>query len=102
MNEETIVSASKEQTSCSLENDTVILNMRNSTYYELNPVAARIWELIQSPIAIADLRQAIVNEYDVDEERAGQDIARMLGELDSHQLLVLHGGSHADGTAPAS
>src|SRR5690348_3253616 len=93
MNDQTVVSASREQVSCDLEGDTVILNLKNSTYYELNPVAARIWELIRDPASIAHVRTTIAREYEVDPIRLERELQDLLGDLNRHNLLVIHDGS---------
>lgn len=76
-----IVFATKEQVSCILAEDIVILNLRHGTYHGLNPVAARIWNLIQKPIIINEIRDAILNEYDVGPEQCERDLMQLLQEL---------------------
>jgi hypothetical protein len=41
------VVAAKDQVSCDLAGEAVILNLKSGIYYGLNPVAARVWSLIQ-------------------------------------------------------
>lgn len=89
MNDQTTISVSKDQVSCKLEGDVVVLNMKNSTYYELNPVAARVWELLQTQTTIGELRQAIEREYDVTSERALRDISGLISDLKQHELLAV-------------
>jgi hypothetical protein len=101
MNDQTRVSVSKDQVSCNLEGDVVVLDLKNSTYYELNPVAARIWELLQTPTTVGDLRRTIEDEYDVSPDRLRADITQLLGTLDQHELLTVHEGSDAHDAATA-
>jgi hypothetical protein len=95
MNDQTRVVVSTEQVSCNLDGDVVILSLSNGTYYELNPVAARVWEILQSPTAFADLRQAVEAEYDVVPERAQRDLTALLADLKKHGLLTEHEGPDA-------
>ncbi|MGH9865973.1 MAG: PqqD family protein, partial [Candidatus Acidiferrales bacterium] len=44
-----IIVATKQQVSCELGEEAAILNMKNSVYYGLDPVGARIWRLLQQP-----------------------------------------------------
>jgi hypothetical protein len=46
---ETTVVATKEQASTDLGGEAAILNLRNGVYYGLDPVGARIWNIIQEP-----------------------------------------------------
>jgi len=101
MTDETTISASREQVSCQLDGEAVILNLKNSTYYELNPVAARIWDLMQEPIMVGKLRNEVLKEYDVTPERVDHDLRNLIDELSRHQLLVIHEGTYADQTTAA-
>ncbi|BDI30650.1 hypothetical protein CCAX7_27010 [Capsulimonas corticalis] len=89
MDDNATITASKEQVSCDLQGDMAILNLKNSTYYGLNPIGARIWEWVQNPIHVSDLRQNIIGEYDVEPERAQADLAVLLADLERHDLVVI-------------
>ena len=45
-----IVIASPEQVSCPLGEEAAILNLKNTVYYGLNPVGARVWSLKGEPL----------------------------------------------------
>ena len=49
----TIVVAASEQVSCPLGEEAAILNLKNSVYYGMNPVGARVWELLKQPKSVA-------------------------------------------------
>src|SRR5450759_422120 len=49
------VAAVKDQVSCALDEDTVILHLGSGTYYGLNAVGSTIWNLIQEPRTIAEI-----------------------------------------------
>jgi hypothetical protein len=88
------VVASKNQVSCDLAGEAAILNLENSVYYGLDPVGARIWSLIQAPVSVTALRDAIVAEYDVDAERCERDLLDLLAQLAEAKLVhVKHGGA---------
>ena len=55
--------ASKQQISCDVADEVVLLSVRNGQYYGLNPVAASIWRLIQQPRTLASVRDGLVSEY---------------------------------------
>lgn len=55
--------------------------------YTLNEVAARIWELIDARRTVEDIRDRIVQEYDVAPEVAEQDSLDLLIKLVSVQAL---------------
>src|SRR5271170_7976957 len=69
-----IVVAASEQVSCPLGEESAILSLKNSVYYGVNPVAASVWRLIQQPKSVGELRDALVEEYEVEPGRCEQDL----------------------------
>jgi hypothetical protein len=84
-----IMRPSENQVSCSLQGEAVILNYRSGVYYGLNPVGARIWELIQESKTAPEVHQDILGEYEVDPERCWNDVLRLLDELQQAGLIEL-------------
>ncbi len=70
----------------------VILSLRDGVYYGLEDVGARIWELLQRPIRVAAIRDALVAEYDVEPERCGRDLRALLLDLAGRGLIEVRGG----------
>ena len=81
------VVAAKEQVSCILGEEAVILNLKAGVYYGLNPVGARIWNLIQEPKTVREVRDAIVDEYDIDPDRCQRDLLALLQDLEAKDLI---------------
>jgi hypothetical protein len=82
-----IIVASKNQVHCDLDGEAAILNLNNGIYYGLNPVGAYIWELIQMPISVREIRTAMVEEFEVEPERCEHDLLVLLRELSEQQLI---------------
>ena len=51
--------------------------------YTLNETAARIWELLDGDHSLGTVRDAIVDEFDVEEEEAAQDVLALIAQLES-------------------
>jgi coenzyme PQQ synthesis protein D (PqqD) len=83
------VVASKEQVSCDLAGEAAILNLKNSFYYGLDPVGARVWNLVQTPIIVGAVREAIMREYDVEAARCERDLFDLLQKLDEEGLIEI-------------
>jgi hypothetical protein len=81
LSEQSIVSVTKDQVSCSLGAEAAILNMRDGTYYGLDPVGAQIWRLLQTPRRIAEIQELLLQEYDVEPERCQGDLLQLLEDL---------------------
>lgn len=82
-----IVVAAPEQVSCPLGEESAILNLKNTVYYGLNPVGARVWNLLQQARTVGELRDAILGEYDVEAGRCESDLLELLEKMRSEGLI---------------
>jgi hypothetical protein len=89
ISDRSVVVAAKDQVSCDLAGEAAILNVKSGVYYGLNPVGARIWNLMQEPRAVAAIQTAITNEYDVEPERCARDLVGLLEKLLAEGLIEL-------------
>jgi hypothetical protein len=76
-----IVAPSAHQVSSELGDEVVILQVQNGIYHGLDPIGARIWNLMNERHTIGQIRDAILNEYDVPRERCEADLQSLLQEL---------------------
>ncbi|TPM59314.1 PqqD family protein [Mesorhizobium sp. B2-2-4] len=84
------VSATKEAVACEFGNGLALLNLKSNIYYSLNGVGTFIWELIQEPKPIAEIRRAVLARYDVEAERCKADVDALLKGLADSGLARLH------------
>jgi Coenzyme PQQ synthesis protein D (PqqD) len=89
ISESSLITATKEQVSSDLAGEVVILNLKTGTYYGLNPVGARIWSLIQEPKTVDEIRQMLLNEYEIDSDTCDQDIRELLDDLANSDLIEI-------------
>jgi coenzyme PQQ synthesis protein D (PqqD) len=82
-----IVVAASEQVSCPLGEESAILNLKNSMYYGMNPVGTRIWTLLKEPRSVEQLRDTLLNEYQVDASLCERDLLDLLGKMKSEGLI---------------
>jgi hypothetical protein len=82
-----IVAAAGDQVSCPLGDEAAILNLKNSVYYGVDPVAARVWSLLQRPRSVMELRDVLLDEYDVDREHCERDLLGLLEKMRSEGLI---------------
>ncbi len=81
VSEHSTVVAVKDQVSADLAGEAVILNLKSGVYYGLNPVGARIWQLIQEPKAVTNIRDSLLEEYEVKTDSCERDLLALLREL---------------------
>ena len=79
--------ATTEQVSCDLAGEAAILNLKNGVYYGLDPVGARIWNLLQEPRTVNEIGEALLKEYDVEPERCERDLLALLQKLAAEGLI---------------
>lgn len=88
---DSIVSVAPEQLSCALGDESAILNLKNTVYYGLDPVGTRIWNLIQQPVSIRELRSRLMDEYEVDADQCEGDLLSLLETMRNEGLILVEG-----------
>lgn len=76
-----VVVATAEQVSCPLGEESAILNLKNSVYYGLNPVGSRVWTLLQQPRSVSELRDTLVDEYEVAADKCEHELLELLEKM---------------------
>ena len=84
-----VVVASKEQVSSDLAGESILLSLQTAMYYGVGGVGSRIWELLREPIRVADIRDAILREYDVEPDRCERELLDFLRELAAQGLIEI-------------
>ncbi|RWM41117.1 PqqD family protein [Mesorhizobium sp.] len=84
------VVATSDAVACEFGTGLALLHLKSNIYYSLNGVGAYIWELIQEPRSILDIRNAMLARYDVDAGRCKADVEGLLKGLIEAGLARLH------------
>jgi hypothetical protein len=74
----TIVRCSPKPLASELEGNVVLLDLETGLYYGFEGVGARVWGLLQDRRRVAEIRDALVQEYDVEPERCERDLLKLL------------------------
>jgi hypothetical protein len=88
-----VVVATPEQVSCALGDESAILNMKNSVYYGMNAVGTRVWNLLVEPKSIVQLRDVLLDEYEVEPARCEQDLLYLLEQMRTEGLIEVRGAA---------
>ena len=75
------------QSSCKLAEEAVIHDLKAGVYYGLNATGTRVWSLIQEPRTVQQVRDAILDEYEVDADDCERDLLKLLQDLLSRGLI---------------
>ncbi len=86
---DSIVSLSKDQISCDLAGEAVILNFKDSTYYGLDNIGTFIWNNIQDPKKVEEIIDSVLCEYDVNKAQCENDLLILLNDLKTKGLIEI-------------
>ena len=81
------VVAAADLLASAFDKELVILNLRDGVYYGLEDVGARLWGLLQQPVTVAAICDALVAEYDVEPARCARDVQALLQDLATRGLI---------------
>ena len=85
----TIVSTDPENVCCDLAGEAIILAMKSGTYFGLNSVGARVWNLLSQPRSFGEVCQLILDEYDVTPEQCRRDLTQLFQRMAERGLVRL-------------
>ena len=93
MDRNTVVQRRREPIFTRLDDELLALDPKVGRCYALSGTGTRIWELIDSPIAIASVCDRVVAEFEVDQDTCLADVLELMGELDAAGLIELQGAA---------
>ena len=70
-----------------LAGEAVLLDLASGTYFGLDEVGTRIWQLLGEHGSDEPVVAALLDEYDIDEARIRSDLDRLVGELHGKGLV---------------
>lgn len=89
--DEALLVPAMDQVSCGMDENTVILNIKDGEYYELDPVGTQAWNLLQETIVFGRLVERMLEEYEVGEAQLREDLAELVAKLAQKGLVEIHG-----------
>jgi hypothetical protein len=84
-----VVCVSASQVASRVGDEIAILGLDDGVYYGLDPVGARIWELLQQPTPLSRVLATLVLEFEVDEGTAQSDLLVLVSDLLEKKLVEL-------------
>lgn len=67
--------------SAEIGGEAVMMSIEKGAYFGLNPIATRIWDLIDQPQSIDELIAVISEEYDVSDEQCAADVQEFVADM---------------------
>jgi hypothetical protein len=81
------ICATKDQVSCDLDGEAVILHKSTGTYFGLNEVGCRVWTILQKPCTYDDIVSKVLEEFEVDPAQLEPDLDKLLLKMLDARLI---------------
>jgi len=82
------ITVSKDVVFRDLSGEAVLLNLATGTYFGLNEVGARMWNLLLEQGTTEKVIEKMQDEYEVDRERISQDLQGLVENLREKGLVT--------------
>ena len=86
---ESVVVAARDNLASDLPDETIVLNLPRGRYFGVNGVAREIWRMLQQPVTVRSIADAIVQRYDAPVAEVERDVFAFLDELRSNELITV-------------
>ena len=83
------IEVSKDLLCQEVSGETVLLDLNSESYFGLDGVGTRIWQLLQERANVKKIYDTLFQEYDVESEQLKKDIEEILTKLDEAGLITL-------------
>ena len=68
--------------------ETMLLDLASGTYFGLDPVGGRFWQLLEEGKSPLEARDQLLEEYEVGAEVLERDLERLLADLAANRLVA--------------
>lgn len=69
--------------------EAVVLELESGRYFGMDPVGARMWQLLVTRQSLAEVRTALCDEFDAPSEQLERDLVDFVATLQARGLLQL-------------
>jgi len=70
-----------------LDDELVMMSVERGSYYGLDPVGSKIWELLEEPLTVSELVSKLVDIYDVDQSVCERETIEFLESMQDEKLV---------------
>lgn len=87
---DTVVARGADHVEAQMGSQTVMMSISRGKYFALDGTGQRIWECLAKPVAVGEIVEQLVREFDVEHERCAADVLSFVSELMANGLTVEH------------
>ena len=73
-----------------LHDELVMMDIGQGKYFSLNPVSTRVWDLLENPLSLDELRGRLMEEYEVDIEQCRAEVTEVISEMVKLGVVLKH------------
>lgn len=84
-----MISRSGNQVSTELDDETVLMSIEQGQYFSMDGILSKIWTLVETPVKVSALCDALLEEYEVEREQCEKDVLDVLKELADEELIQI-------------
>lgn len=70
-----------------MDGETVMMHIQSGKYYNLGEVGGKIWSMMQSPVALEEIVQRLMEEYEIEQDTCRQQVSTFLVRLHGEGLI---------------
>jgi hypothetical protein len=86
----TVISRNPAIIASRMDDEVVMMNMERGNYYGLNPVAAEIWEMLETPQSIKTICDQLMESFEVDQAQCYSEVITYVEKLQTEGLIILN------------
>ena len=76
-----------------IDGEIVALNIDSGACYGMKGVASSVWRIIAEPKRVADIRELLLDKYEIDSDTCERQLLDLLAELRAEGLIDLVAGA---------
>jgi hypothetical protein len=82
-----IIKTTKDNIWRELDGEAVILNTKSGMFCGLNEVGMRIWQIIQKPTDVRNIRDTLLSEYNVERHQCERELLTLLQKMAKLKII---------------
>jgi len=72
--------------------EAILMSTQRGVYYRVNEVARQVLELAATPISLAEVRDHLLAQYDIDRQTCERDLDEYVRQMDEQGLVEILDG----------
>jgi len=83
------ISIKADVVSRKVQDEEVVLDLGSGTYFGLNEIGTKVWEMLKEKVPLEHLSEKIAEEYEVSLKRAQKDVNTLVMTLEKKGLIEI-------------